>query len=142
MEFLTEHIKWLIALGVLGVPTLIQFTPLKVNPWSFCLKKIKTLLYGEVLKEIEQINKKLDGHIEKNELDGTKACRLRILRFNDELIRKMDHTKEHFDEILEDISYYEKYCETHPNYVNAKAELSIENIRRVYRHCEKTNSFL
>ena len=142
MEWLTANLKWLLAVGLIGVPTLIEITPVKLDPWSFCLNKVKTLLYGDILTKIEKIDTKLDEHIEKNELDGTKACRLRILRFNDELIRKIDHTKEHFDEILDDISAYEKFCAEHADYENAKAELSIENIKRVYLRCEETNGFL
>lgn len=142
MDWLTANLKWLLAVGIIGIPTLIEITPIKLNPWSFFSKSIKTFLYGDILIQIEQTNAKLDGHIEKNELDGIKSCRLRILRFNDELIRKIGHTKEHFDEILNDISTYEKYCTEHTEYENAKAELSIENIKRVYLRCEETNGFL
>ena len=142
MDFLTGHIKWLIAAGILGIPTLIQISPIKLDPWKFLLKVIKKMLYGDVLAQISDVNKKLDGHIKKNELDTVKASRLRILRFNDELIRGLTHTKEHFDEILEDVNVYDKYCKEHEEYENAKAELSIQNIKRVYQHLEKTNGFL
>lgn len=49
------------------------------------------------------------------------TCRYRILRFNDEILHEQRHTKEHFDQILDDITRYEKYCDEHPEYENNKA---------------------
>lgn len=70
------------------------------------------------------------------------TCRYRILRFNDEIIHDQKHTKEHFDQILEDITRYEKYCDEHPEYENNKAILSIENIKRIYQKCSDENMFI
>ena len=36
------------------------------------------------------------------------TCRYRILRFNDEILHEQRHTKEHFDQILDDITRYEQ----------------------------------
>lgn len=68
--------------------------------------------------------------------------RYRILRFNDEILHDEKHTKEHFDQILDDITRYEKYCDEHPEYENNKAVLAIENIERVYKKCSDENLFL
>ena len=70
------------------------------------------------------------------------TCRYRILRFNDEILHEEKHSKEHFDQILEDISRYERFCNTHPEYENNKAVLAIKNIKRVYQTCSENNSFL
>lgn len=70
------------------------------------------------------------------------ACRYRILRFNDEILHEQRHTKEHFDQILDDITRYEKYCDEHPEYENNKAILAIKNVKRVYQKCSDENSFL
>lgn len=70
------------------------------------------------------------------------ASRYRILRFNDEILHEQKHTKEHFDQILDDITRYEKYCEEHPEYENNKAVLAIENVERVYKKCSDENLFL
>jgi hypothetical protein len=68
--------------------------------------------------------------------------RYRILRFNDEILHDEKHTKEHFDQILDDITRYEKYCDEHPEYENNKAVLAIENVERVYKKCSDENLFL
>lgn len=52
------------------------------------------------------------------------------------------HTKEHFDQILDDVTRYEKFCAEHPEYENNKAVMAIENIKRVYQKCSNDNTFL
>ena len=66
----------------------------------------------------------------------------RILRFNDEILHDQRHTKEHFDQILDDVTRYEKFCKDHPEYENNKAILAIENIKRVYKKCTDESAFL
>lgn len=51
-------------------------------------------------------------------------------------------TKEHFDQILDDITRYERYCADHPEYENNKAVFAIANIKRVYQKCADENIFL
>lgn len=70
------------------------------------------------------------------------TCRYRILRFNDEILHDQKHTKEHFDQILDDVTRYEKFCAEHPEYENNKAAMAIENIKRVYQNCSNDNTFL
>lgn len=70
------------------------------------------------------------------------TCRYRILRFNDEVLHDQKHTKEHFDQILDDITRYELFCDEHPEYENNKAVLAIENIKRIYQKCSDENTFL
>lgn len=141
-NWILENVNLLVTIGVIGIPTLIQISPLKINPWNKLSKMIKKLLYGEILEQISEISNKLDVHIVQDELDEIKRKRLRILRFNDELIQGVWHSKEHFDEILDDITAYQQYCETHTSYENAKAVMSIDNIKRIYQKCEREGSFL
>ena len=70
------------------------------------------------------------------------TCRYRILRFNDEILHDQRHSKEHFDQILDDVTRYEKFCRDHPEYENNKAILAIENIKRVYKKCTDEATFL
>lgn len=74
--------------------------------------------------------------------NGATTCRYRILRFNDEILHDQRHTKEHFDQILDDVTRYEKFCKDHPEYENNKAILAIENIKRVYKKCTDEGTFL
>ena len=58
--------------------------------------------------------------------------RSKILQFNNELLRDIPHTREDFIEILAEIDFYEKYCDTHPEYENNRATHAVANIKRVY----------
>ena len=73
---------------------------------------------------------------------GTPTDRMEILRFNNELLRSIDHTKEEFIEVLAEIDAYERFCEDHPDYPNNRAVLAIENIRENYKERLKKHDFL
>ena len=92
--------------------------------------------------KLDSIEAKLDKHIQNDDERYAKQCRTRILRFNDELIRGDNHTQEHFNDVLGDITDYGNYCDSHKDFKNEKAVMAIENVRRVYRDCEKDGSFL
>lgn len=108
--------------------TLIQVTPLKLNPWSAIAKVLGKALTVDVLDKLDE--------------NSASTCRYRLIRFDDELRHDVKHTQEHFDQILDDITTYERYCKEHPNYPNSKAVLAIENIKSTYIKCRKENSFL
>ena len=68
--------------------------------------------------------------------------RTRILHFNNELLRGIEHTKEEFIEALAEIDAYEHYCAAHPEYPNNRAVLAIENIRSNYKERLQKHDFL
>ena len=121
---------------LLMLMTLIQVAPVKINPWSWLAKAI-----GKAMG-IEAIEKKLDAHIDMDDRRTADGHRARILHFNNELLRNIDHTKEEFIEALTEIDAYEKYCDKHPEYPNNRAVLAIENIREVYKERLKKHDFL
>lgn len=55
-----------------------------------------------------------------DEMERTNAMqiRVRILRFGDELSIGIKLSKEHFEQTLQDIDAYEKYCAEHPEFKN------------------------
>ena len=108
--------------------TIIQITPLKLNPWSVIAKELGKALTVDVLDKLDE--------------NSASTCRYRLIRFDDELRHNVKHTQEHFDQILDDITTYERYCKEHPNYPNSKAILAIENIKSTYIKCREENSFL
>lgn len=123
--------------------------------WTL-LQKFYEDATGKKKVKLEDIDKKLDS--QQKDIDGLKdsftkfqgaesekdaeSARRRILRFNDELLRKVDHSKEYFDDILEDIKVYENYCDSHPSFENGKTGMADKNIRRCYEQCMEKNSFL
>lgn len=122
--------------------TLVQISPIKINPWSWLAKKFGRAVNGEVIEKVDNLGKDLKSL--RGECDEREAinCRTRIMRFGDELLHDVRHSKEHFDQILLDITNYEIYCEAHPHFRNNIAVATIENIKVVYQKCMKENNFL
>lgn len=108
--------------------TLVQVAPIRINPWSAIARAI-----GKAL------NADLNEKMEANE---AKTARYRILRFDDEIRHKIRHSKEHFDQIIEDVDTYEHYCQDHPRFPNGKAVSATDNVKRTYEKCKAENSFL
>lgn len=45
---------------IIAIPSLIQVSPIKINPWTWLRKEIKELFVGDVVKEIKNVNEQLD----------------------------------------------------------------------------------
>lgn len=93
-------------------------------------------------KQIEDLCGKLDGHIKEDEDYKAKQARTRILRFADECYRGDLHSENFFEDIIEDIDYYEKYCAAHKDFRNNKAKAAMKRIKEVYAKCQREHSFL
>ena len=117
----------------------------------FSEKAIKEKEYDERIKKVisqaenypkwhEQ--RKMDKLQKSNDEGMALTWRYRILRFDDEVRHDDKHTKEHFDQILEDITKYERFCKDNPDFENNKASLAIDNIKKVYKKCTDEGTFL
>ena len=126
---------WVLIIGGLGM---IKIPVIQINIWSIVGKAIN----GEVLQKVKELSDNFDKHISLAEEEKIRDARARILRFNDEVLLNRKHSKEHFEEILQDIDMYEKYCSAHPNYKNNKAVFAIDTIKEVYKKCLKDKDFL
>ena len=145
---------------LLAVLSIIEVTPVKINPWSWLRRQIGNqfgrwgraigkALNSEVVAELSDIKDrltKLEEHDERQDADRgeDKAldARRRILQFADEIRRKVRHSEEHFNNAFEDIDYYKTYCREHSEFENDKARISIAIIEDTYDHCVRENDFL
>ena len=100
----------------------------------------------EIIKEIRadigQVKDILNDHIREDRESDIRRARRDILNFNDETRRGIQHSVESFDDILEAIDAYERYCSLHPEFENNKCVLAIQNIKRVYQDRLAKNDFL
>ena len=127
---------------MLVVLTLVQLAPIQINPWSWLAKMLGKAINAGVAEELAEIKVKLDAHITMDDRRTADGHRARILHFNNELLRSIDHTKEEFIEVLAEIDAYEFYCKAHPEYPNNRAVLAIENIRDSYKERLQKHDFL
>ena len=139
--------------GIIGVlivlAGMIKIPKMELNIWNSIGRTVGRSVNGEVMEQVQDLKKTVNElqtevqRIQKEEeLERARQARQRILRFNDEILFEKRHSKEHFDEILDDIDTYEEYCREHEDYENNKAVLAIATIREVYKDCLKTHDFL
>ena len=128
--------------GLFVLLTLVQLAPIQINPWSAIARWIGKAINGEVLGKLVRLETRLDEHINTDDKRDADGHRVKILQFNNELLRSIDHTKEEFIEVLAEIDAYERFCEDHPDYPNNRAVLAIENIQENYKERLKKHDFL
>lgn len=121
---------------------MIKIPKLELNIWNWIGRSIGRSINREVMDQVKNLSQEVETLKKDEELERVRQSRQRILRFNDEILFEKRHSKEHFDEILDDIDIYEDYCRTHEDYENNKAVLAIATIREVYKECLKTHDFL
>lgn len=94
---------------------------------------------GEKIDKLTEMVKEVSDRVDSS--SATNA-RTRVLRFDDELINGVHHSREYFQQTLEEIDTYETYCQKHPEFKNNACVLAIEHIRRVYSHLQDSNGFV
>jgi hypothetical protein len=133
------------AVGLTVLLSIIEFSKIKINPWSFIGNLFNRELRCKIdqqAKQIEELTEKLNTvETEVNE-NAAMSSRYRILRFDDEIRHKKLHSKEHYDQIIVDIDIYEGFCKRNPNFRNNLAHKAISNIKRMYDEHNIDNSFL
>lgn len=83
-------------------------------------------------KELKGIKSAIETLSDKVDRNQAILARTHILRFDDELINGIDHSKEYFSQQLQDIDTYEAYCKLHPDFRNNYAVIASEHIKKVY----------
>ena len=130
------------ALILLGLSAIIQISPIKLNPWSWIARRIGRAINKEVIEKVDKLEADLNQmSLEMGEQRAINA-RAQILRFGDEVLHDVKHSQEHFDEILNCITEYTKYCEEHKDFKNHVTERTTQHILEVYDKCRREQSFL
>ena len=131
------------------VLSLVEIAPIKVNPWSAAARWLGSIVNRDVLARLDDISRmqrdtqrRLDDHIKVDDERDADMHRAKILRFNNELLRNIPHTREEFIEILAEIDGYEAFCRAHPDYQNNRAVHAVANINRVYDERLQKHDFL
>lgn len=149
MDFKASDLLPMLPPVLVALLSLVEVSPIKINPWSGLAKWLGRAINGEVLESVAEAKKAqketrraLDEHIRADDERNADTLRMRILHFNNELLRGDRHTREDFIEILAVIDAYEQYCKNHPDYRNNRASHAIANIGRVYDDRLKLRDFL
>ena len=104
----------------------LQFLLERKDKKNDCSKKI--------LKSIQELKATL------NERSAI-GCRIRILKFMDEIIEGWEHSKDSYNQIMRDITDYLQYCDDHPQFLNHQTDATIERLKKDYEQRLATNDF-
>lgn len=135
--------KGCVAVILVVVLSSIEISPLKLNPWTYLRNGLRHIIgITDINKKIDTLDDKIESL--ENRVDEGQAiqARVRILRFGDELIVGSRHSKDSFDQVLDDITRYEKYCSTHPDFQNNMTVLTSQVIKERYEKCMREGDFL
>ena len=110
----------------------IQFLLQRKDNKDDCSKKIL-----DMIQKLDEKIDKLDGELSER---GAVACRVRILKFMDEIIEGWNHSFDSYTQVMQDITNYINYCDLHPRFKNHQTEATIEYIKNDYQeHLEKND---
>ena len=132
----------------------------KLKPWTRLVQWIGKTANAPIIARVSEVDAKVDGlkkvledsrqESEQRdrqlkddmELGKVLQARRRILRFSDEIINRIPHSREMFNDILEDCDTYESYYSKHPDLKNGRAKLAVENVKLCFRERVDKNDFL
>lgn len=109
MSIIDELIKFIIhnpMFTLIGAFTIIQISPIKIDPWRWVARKIKSLITGDLEREIKDLAKDV-----LDEKVNTK--RWSVLDFMNSCRQGREHTKEEWEHCISELTWYEDYCERH-----------------------------
>lgn len=123
------------------IPTIISNGKKTVNKLDELKKELKADLKA-TNDDVDSVKKSLASHISAGEEEKAKQARQRILRFFDEICSGIEHSESHFEDILDDIDFYETYCNDHPKFKNNRGAAAMETIKDTYKHLKSKGGFL
>lgn len=110
----------------------IQFLLQRKDNKEDCSKKIL-----DMIQKLDEKIDKLDGELSER---GAIACRVRILKFMDEILEGWNHSFDSYTQVMQDITNYLRYCDENPLFKNHQTEATIEYIKNDYQeHLEKND---
>lgn len=131
--------EWIALLSALLVALVSGAVTILVNRLS--RKDSKDDKQDEVVERLDKIDKKLDALSSRVDETAVVQARVRILRFADEIIHKQRHSREHFEQLLEDVRIYGEYCTKNPGFRNEITTASVDLIRTTYADRLAKNDF-
>lgn len=98
-------------------------------------------LDGRSIERNDKLNKKIDKLNGEFDEHGAIACRVRILKFMDEILEGWEHSHDSYVQVMQDITNYLNYCREHPEFKNHQTEASVEYIKNDYQERLEKNNF-
>jgi hypothetical protein len=137
IEVMIEWIKEFITYPpviLFGTMTIIEFVPIKINPWKWIFQWIGNAVNGEIRKDLAEL---------KRDFEETKAQdkRWNILNFASSCRKGEEHSREEWKHAISEIREYEEYTKR-KNITNGVIEEDSKYLRELYHERNMKNDFL
>lgn len=119
---------------------LIEFSKIKINPWSAIANFIRNFLLketNEAINEMRDTQKKMQNDLAEH---IAQSYRQTVINFTTECMNGQRHTKEQFNYVFKSYRYYEKYVKDN-GLTNDEVNESVEYIRHIYQKCLDEGDF-
>lgn len=134
MEQLINLLKDNLFITIIGAITLVQIVPIKIDPWSMIGKALKGWLVGDIEVRLDDLSSEILAEKVNN-------ARWNVLDFANTCRQGRKHTHEEWQHCLNELSWYERYCEKH-NIPNGVMEECSKYLRDTYQTRLEKNDFL
>lgn len=95
-----------------------------------------------IMTEIQGLKDDINAIRDEMGEDRAVSARVRILTFCDELLEGRRHSKDRFDQVMSDITTYERYCSNNPSFRNNQTASTVEYITKIYKERLEKHDFL
>lgn len=119
---------------LLGAITILQISPIKVDPWSLLAKVIKKWLVGDIIQRLNELSQSVSS-------DRVANKRWFILDFANSCLQGRRHTKEEWEHVIDEISWYDDFCRDN-DIPNGRFEENAKYLRATYQKLLKEKDFL
>lgn len=128
-------------LTIIGVTCIIQISPLEINPWTKLGGWIRKVIIGDLQAKVNEIDEKMNLINSEITEDRVQRKRGSILNFSNACRQNINHTKEEWDHCIDELKWYETYCEEH-NIPNGVIEETSKWLKARYSEHLKNDDFL
>lgn len=123
------------------VLSVIQISPIKINPWSSILRWIGNQINKDIKVDLKSIHKEIDSMREENDKNEARRLRANILDFANSCRNDRKHTKDEFENIARDYDDYMAIIEKR-SIKNGFLKAEYEYIEDIFHQCQRENKFL
>lgn len=154
-----QDLSWWIGVFLVILVTAVQNFSKKFKPWSWLAQHIGDAINKTMFDKMDNLEKRVDElkaqdqlhytelkekndkQDAENELSKAKNARRRMLRFADEIRSGQYHSIEFFNDIMEDMTFYDNYCTDHPKFKNHRAVASETLIQDTFNKLSAEQKF-
>lgn len=120
-------------LAILLSSIVIQILPIKIDPWTWLIKWIGNLIYGDIRRSLIELSLTVD----QNEID---RIRYEIMEFANSCRNHRRHTKDEFHHIVELNTKYHLLIKKH-KIANGVLDAEYAYIEKTYLRCQEKGVF-